>query len=171
MLQKNKSVIVLAITAAVIANLCIIAPFSRKLSGQKAQIDMMKSLADEKQDAVEQLKNTNDIYASLNKELPTILPSIHTTDIFIDHLKTTAADKEVKIQSIADYKVADLGSFKELSLAISLESNLENIVSFIYTLRKESVILVQSLKLYPINQGSELLKADLILSTVFVKES
>ena len=130
----------------------------------KIIIVRMKGLINEQ----EELEKSFD---DLSRKIQAKLPSEREESQFLTEIGRVANETNVYISVMNPLPYKDLDDFKELSVEIDLEANLGNLVRFLYLMRKSSVVLVaNSLKLEPKSERSALLKAHLVISTIFLKE-
>jgi Tfp pilus assembly protein PilO len=137
---------------------------NKEISKNKKMIVGMKRLINEQ----EELEKSFD---ELSRNIQAKLPSEREESQFLSEIGRVANETNVYISVMNPLPYKDLDDFKELSVEINLEANLGNLVRFLYLMRKSSVVLVANrLKLEPKSERSALLKAHLVISTIFLKE-
>jgi len=88
-----------------------------------------------------------------------------------ESIQKIAQDTGVQVRAIQTSLLQDLNFSQELFLEVNLEAPLGDLVRFIYELKNSSEFIdINRLKLQPRTEGSEFLKSQLIVSTLFLKE-
>jgi Tfp pilus assembly protein PilO len=149
----------------------IIIPFMKNWSNQTAQIKTQKTLIKKYKTALESRDILNEEFSSLSQKIQAKLPSEREESQFLNEIGKVASQTSVHIATMNPLPLKELGSFKELSVEINLETNLGNLVRFLHQMRESSVVLVANhLNLEPKEKRSALLKGKLVISTIFLKE-
>jgi len=101
----------------------------------------------------------------LEKESKKVIPEL------ILGLGKMAESIGVRIENLTPLEVKKLSFYSDFSVEVALESNLDSLVRFLYKLKTYPFILdVRRLALSPKGDDPSVLKGELVISTVFLKE-
>ena len=173
-MNKREKTLIFATTAVVLISITyfkVFAPFINKWKDQSLQIRKNEEIIRRMKREISQKKNLTEKFSSLTKKIRAKLPLEREENQFLAEIGKVARDTDVHIITMNPLLSKNLGVFKELSVEIAMEANLGNLVRFLYQMRKSSVVLVANkLGLEPKSRRSALLKGNLTISTIFLKE-
>jgi len=150
----------------------IITPFQNKLRRLNLEIKKNQKIIKRMEEEILEREKLEKIFSSLAKKVKAKLPFQREESQFLTEIGKVAKETNVHMNLMNPLPQKDIGNFKELSVEIDMESNLGNLVRFLYQMRKSSVFLIaDKLTLQPKSQRSALLKGKLTISTIFLKET
>lgn len=172
-LYRKKILIVLAIIVVLgpLLFFKVLTPIFHRLGKVNNEITKNKIIIVRMKGLINEQEELEKSFDDLSRKIQAKLPSEREESQFLTEIGRVANETNVYISVMNPLPYKDLDDFKELSVEIDLEANLGNLVRFLYLMRKSSVVLVaNSLKLEPKSERSALLKAHLVISTIFLKE-
>ncbi|MCK5214232.1 MAG: type 4a pilus biogenesis protein PilO [Candidatus Omnitrophica bacterium] len=172
-LYRKKILIVLAIIVVLgpLLFFKVLTPIFHRLGKVNKEITKNKIIIVRMKGLINEQEELEKSFDDLSRKIQAKLPSEREESQFLTEIGRVANETNVYISVMNPLPYKDLDDFKELSVEIDLEANLGNLVRFLYLMRKSSVVLVaNSLKLEPKSERSALLKAHLVISTIFLKE-
>ncbi|MFH1459668.1 MAG: type 4a pilus biogenesis protein PilO [Candidatus Omnitrophota bacterium] len=169
--NKNKIIRALIIFSAIILFINIFLPFARKWNTQSKLIKEKKLHLEKSRANIAQEEELKLKFAAISQGIQAKLPAQRGQSNFLTAIGNVAQDTNLHIVTMNPRPFRDLGFFRELSVEINMESNLGNLVRFLYQMRKSSVVLTANrLQLEPKSDRSALLKGHLVISTIFLKD-
>jgi len=171
--KREKILLIVAVVVVLVptAYFKIFTPFIDKWTNQSLEIKKDKEIIKKLKDEISQKDNLTKEFSLLTKKIRAKLPLEREENQFLAEIGKVSQDTDVHIITMNPLLSKNLGVFKELSVEIDMEANLGNLVRFLYQMRKSSVVLVANkLSLEPKSRRSALLKGNLTISTIFLKE-
>jgi len=146
-------------------------PFGGKWAEQSAKIRAKTKLLKKYQHLIRSEDKLQESLDQLTRRVQAQMPAGREESGFLTEIGNVAQETNIHIETMNPLPLRNLGAFRELSVEIDMEANLGNLTRFLYLLRESSAVLVaDTLRLQPKSERSALLKAHLVISTIFMKD-
>jgi len=168
--RKNLTVFAVLAGGGIILIL-LFKPFGGKWAEQSTKIRAKTKLLKKYQALIQSEDKLQKSLDQMTRRVQAQLPAGREESGFLTEIGNVAQETNIHIETMNPLPLRNLGAFRELSVEIDMEANLGNLTRFLYLLRESSAVLaVDTLRLQPKSERSALLKAHLVISTIFMKD-